>query len=124
MFARYRVVIMVAIAALSGCPSRPRVGVDEPTDGEKLPPAVPAKVEVQRVDPMDANDPSARSPLLDVMREENARWTDALKASGPPAYFLGYLITDRRTVVLEASDGGLVIEDDDSSRALDVDVRV
>ncbi len=123
MFAPRRVVVPLALVTLAGCPGGPKVGVDHP--GDALPPPIPAKVEVDRIDPMDANDPSARSPLLDIMREENTRWLSALSSDPKaPAYFIGYLITDRRSVVLEASDGGLVIQDDQTNRALDVEVRV
>lgn len=86
---------------------------------------VPATIKVERVDPMDGNDPSARSPVLDIMLEENQRWAKKLASvSAAPAYYLGYQLLDQRRVIIEADGGGVIDDRDESDRFLDVEVRV
>jgi predicted Zn-dependent protease len=88
-------------------------------------PPVPAEVKVLRVEPTAGNAPPARSPLLDYMVEENRRWAEALKADpDEPAHYVGYQISDKRIVSLEAEGGSVLQEEDLRERFLDVDVRV
>jgi predicted Zn-dependent protease len=87
-------------------------------------PQVPTKIETTTQDPVSGNDPSARSPLLDVMLSENQRWMRAFASQPEPAYYLGYQITDQRLVTLEAEGGAIVTDSDDTDRQLDVEVRV
>jgi TldD protein len=90
-----------------------------------LPPPVPAKVEVTSVPPETGHDPAARSKLIDLMVEENARWFRALKEARPaPAHFIGYTIHERRSVSIEAEAGVLLGDEDETHRVLDVEVRV
>lgn len=126
--------VLAALGLLvSGCP-RP-AAVDRPPqptlDSESSDPPVldlpevPARMELVRVAPSEGHTPSARSPLLDIMRKENQRWMEELsKQPQAPAYFLSYQIYDRRSVVLETEGGALVNDSDDTVRWLDVDVRV
>ena len=39
-------------------------------------------------------------------------------------YYIGYTVYDERRVILEASEGAMVSDNDNRSRELDVDVRV
>jgi TldD protein len=95
-------------------------------DGARaVPPAVPAKLELDSQPPMTGNDPSAKSKLIDLMASENARWFKALRTAQPaPAHFIGYQIHERRSVVMDAADGVLLADEDETQRALDVEVRV
>lgn len=120
--------LLLACVALAGCPKSPPVEVaDPPSDdsgNEPLPPAVPAEVETEIQEPREGHDPSARSPILDVMVEENKRWSEALAEQAKPAYYVAYEIVEVRRAVIEAEGGGLVTDQDQTSRALDVEVRV
>ena len=90
-----------------------------------LPPAVPAKLEVENLPPRSGHDPAAKSKLIDIMTAENKRWFAALKAAQPaPAHFIAYQIHERRSVTMDAVDGVLLADEDDTQRALDVEVRV
>jgi len=74
---------------------------------------------------MAGNDPAAKSKLIDLMTTENTRWFGALKNAQPaPAHFIGYQIHERRFVVMDAVDGVLLADEDETQRALDVEVRV
>ncbi|HTE56346.1 MAG TPA: metallopeptidase TldD-related protein [Kofleriaceae bacterium] len=86
---------------------------------------MPARLEVDALAPMAGNDPSAKSKLIDIMASENARWFKVLKAAQPaPAHFIGYQVHERRSVTMDAVDGVLLADEDDTQRALDVEVRV
>jgi TldD protein len=113
---------LAAAALAAGCGGGRGSG-----DGKSrpLPPAVPAKLEVQNLAPLTGNDPSAKSKLIDMMAAENARWFQQLKGAQPaPAHFISYHIHERRAVTIDAVDGVLLADEDDTQRALDVDVRV
>ncbi|HVK77550.1 MAG TPA: metallopeptidase TldD-related protein [Kofleriaceae bacterium] len=91
--------------------------------GEDLP-DVPAKIETTSVEPMTGDTPAARSPLLDVMAAENARWMKTLGGAPDPAYYLSYQIVEQRVVSLDAEGGALVNDSDETDRILDVEIRV
>ena len=124
---QWRLVVSTAVLlAVPGCPKPTPVEVVTPPGGDptQLPPAIPAEVKLVQVDPMDAHDPSARSPLLDIMAAENKRWMAKLKAQREPGYFVSYQIADRHQIAIEAEEGSLTVDADESGRALDVEVRV
>src|SRR5262245_49672574 len=64
------------------------------------------------------------APVLAALKEELDRTFAALgnRADGP--YFLGYQVTDIRSLSLRASFGALISTDEGRRRVLDVDVRV
>jgi TldD protein len=71
----------------------------------------------------DKGDPAV---LLDMMKAELERNFATLSSPelDPPAYFMGYTVTAIEELWLEAEDGTLLQDDQDRSRALDIDVRV
>ena len=87
-------------------------------------PNIPAKIDVTKSSPTDANAPDKRSPILDVMKAENQREMEALAKTNEPAYYLAYQLVEQRVVSLEAEGGAIVTDQDDVARNLDVDVRV
>jgi len=119
-----REALLLSAVFLAGCPrSTGRSGSDE--SGVPLPPPVPAKVEVTNVPPQAGHDPAAKSKLIGLMAEENARWFKVLKDARPaPAHFIGYTVHERRSVTIEAEAGVLLSDEDETHRVLDVEVRV
>ncbi len=122
--------IAAVLLLLSGCPKTSPSPVHTTPD---TPPAAQASdlpeiaVEVDAVvtDPQADHTPAAKSPLLDIMAAENARWMGTLtKLPKAPAYYLAYTIHDKQVFVLEAESGALTADIDQSRRALDVEVRV
>jgi predicted Zn-dependent protease len=87
-------------------------------------PAIPAKIAVTTSPPTDHNAPDKRSPVLDVLKAENARNIETLRKQPDPAYYLGYQLEEQRIVSLEAEGGALTVDNEDTQRNLDVDVRV
>ncbi|MCX5746997.1 MAG: TldD/PmbA family protein [Proteobacteria bacterium] len=87
-------------------------------------PAIPAKIVVTASAPTDNDVPGQRSPILDILKEENEREMAALRAKPDPAYYLAYQLVEQRVVSLEADGGALVTDSDDLQRNLDVEVRV
>ena len=87
-------------------------------------PAIAAKIDVTKSAPMDDSAPDKRSPVLDILKTENAREIEALKKQPTPAYYLGYQVEEQRIVNLEAEGGALTVDSEDTQRNLDVDVRV
>lgn len=88
-------------------------------------PNVPATVATERRAPTDGHDPSARSPMLDLMAAENARWIAELSRRDQlPAYYIAYQVADRKTISIAAEGGSLLNDDEDLGRELDVEVRV
>ncbi len=129
----------LAMAALLGCgparksestldPKPPLPEIDAGVIASSLvePDPIPTEITTTRRAPMDANAPSARSPLLDIMAEENRQWatTLAAKPEAERAYYIAYQIEDQRNVVIEADGGALITDSDETDRYLDVDVRV
>jgi TldD protein len=64
-----------------------------------------------------------RSPLLAAMQEELDRSFKVLNAQDPPAYYLGYTITDTQRVNVSGSNGALLSSDENRNRWLEVSVR-
>lgn len=64
-----------------------------------------------------------KSPLLATMRTELARSMKAFQAQDPPAYYIGYTITDTRRAEVSGSNGALLNSNEDRNRWLEVSVR-
>lgn len=86
--------------------------------------AIPAVIETTASKPGDDNAPDQRSPILDIMKDENQREMAALGKTSDPAYYLGFELVEQRIVSLDAEGGALVVDSDDTARNLDVEVRV
>jgi hypothetical protein len=122
-------ITVVAAAALAACgPGRKPVDIPDPI---KVPDTVkvdledvPTAVETTSVDPLADHSPGAKSPLLDIMLDENQRWMTELQTKDDPAYYLAYQISDTRVVSLEAEGGALISDSDETDRNLDVEIRV
>ncbi|MCG8420752.1 MAG: metallopeptidase TldD-related protein [Proteobacteria bacterium] len=123
--------LLGAALLLAACPKpdeidRPLPPLDR--EGEKkqsdLPPAIPAKLEVERVAPDADHKPSARSPIVDIMSSEIKRSMDVLSQQPIPVYYLSYQVYDNRRVVIETDGGALLTFTDDTERFLDTEVRV
>ncbi|HEX5059372.1 MAG TPA: metallopeptidase TldD-related protein, partial [Kofleriaceae bacterium] len=120
------------LAALAACPSGGGDGkvakpVPPPLPGNegKLDlPEIPAKIDITQSAPTEGNSPAARSPILDILKNENDREIGALKKASEPAYYLAYQLVEQRVVSLEAEGGALISDNDDTARNLDVEVRV
>ena len=63
-------------------------------------------------------------PILMAMNQELNRSMQNLKKAPVPPYFLSYQMTDNRTINVSASFGALVSTLDETTRVLDVDLRV
>jgi len=64
-----------------------------------------------------------RSPLLAAMQIELDRSVKVLSAQDPPAYYIGYTITDSQRVNVSGSNGALLSSDENRNRWLEVSVR-
>jgi TldD protein len=64
-----------------------------------------------------------RSPLLSVMQQELDRSLKTLSAQDPPAYFIGYTITDTQRAEVSGSNGALLSSSENRNRWLEVAVR-
>jgi TldD protein len=64
-----------------------------------------------------------RSPLLAAMQKELDRSIKAFGAQNPPAYFIGYTITDSQRANVSGSNGALLTSTEDRNRWLEVAVR-
>ena len=120
----------LCVAVLAACPGKGS-GKGDTTPNPPVPkievelPAIPATINVTRSEPMEGHSPSHRSPLLDVMKEENEREIAVLrKLEKDPAYYLAYQLVEQRVVSMEAEGGALIGDSDDTARNLDVEVRV
>jgi predicted Zn-dependent protease len=71
--------------------------------------------------PPDA--PAKRSPVLAAMQAELERSIKALKAQEPPAYFVGYTVTDTQRSDVSGSNGALLTSTEGRNRWLEVSVR-
>ncbi len=63
------------------------------------------------------------SPLLGAMRAELDRSMTTLGALDPPAYYIGYTLTDSQRATVSGSNGALLQSDENRSRWLEVSVR-
>ena len=75
----------------------------------------------QGAPPPDAQ--AKRSPLLAALQAELERSMKALSAQDPPAYYLGYTVTDTQRVDVSGSNGALLNSSENRSRWLEVAVR-
>ena len=87
-------------------------------------PDIPAKIDITTSQPMEGNQPAKRSPVLDELKSEADREMAALGKQAEPAYYLAYQVVEQRVVSLEAEGGAIITDQDETSRNLDVDVRV
>jgi TldD protein len=79
---------------------------------------------VSEAAPPDAPSPVVkRSPLLAAMQAELERSVKTFGAQNPPAYYIGYTITDSRRVNVSGSNGALLSSSEDRNRWLEVAVR-
>ena len=63
------------------------------------------------------------SPLIPTMKAELDRSLKALSAQDPPAYFIGYTLTDTQRATVSGSNGALLSSDEGRNRWLEVTVR-
>jgi predicted Zn-dependent protease len=70
-----------------------------------------------------ANAQAKRSPLLGIMQSEMDRSFKVLNAQDPPAYFIGYTITDTQRAEVSGSNGALLSSAENRNRWLEVSVR-
>jgi TldD protein len=71
--------------------------------------------------PPDAQ--AKRSPLLAAMQAELDRSVKTLGAQDPPAYYIGYTITDTQRTEISGSNGALLNSNENHNRWLEVSVR-
>src|ERR1700726_4030241 len=71
--------------------------------------------------PPDAT--AKRSPVLAALQVEMERSFKALKAQDPPAYFVGYTVTDTQRADVSGSNGALLTSTEGRNRWLEVSVR-
>jgi len=64
-----------------------------------------------------------RSPLLAALQAELDRSMKALRAQDPPAYYLGYTVTDTQRAEVSGSNGALLSSSEQRNRWLEVSVR-
>ncbi len=76
---------------------------------------------VQAAPPPDT--PAKRSPVLAAMQTELERSVKVLGALDPPAYYIGYTITDTQRAEVSGSNGALLSSRENRNRWLEVAVR-
>jgi TldD protein len=81
----------------------------------------PVSVRVAQAAPPDT--PAKRSPLLAAMQAELDRSFKTLGAQDPPAYYMGYTITDTQRAEVSGSNGALLNSNENRNRWLEVSVR-
>jgi TldD protein len=82
---------------------------------------VPATLQLAQAAPPDTQ--AKRSPLLAALRAELDRSMKTLGTLDPPAYFLGYTVTDSQRINVSGSNGALLSSDEARNRWLEVSVR-
>jgi len=65
-----------------------------------------------------------QSKLIQIVKPELQRYMDSLKTQPIPPYFISYYITDNRNTTISSVNGVLDNQIIDSSRSLDIQVRV
>jgi hypothetical protein len=68
--------------------------------------------------------PAAVDPVIAAMRQELDRSMQNLKKGSVPPYFLSYELTDNRAINISAAFGALISDTDQTTRVLDLDLRV
>src|SRR5271170_1841514 len=63
------------------------------------------------------------SPLIPTMKAELDRSLKALSTQDPPAYFIGYTLTDTQRATVSGSNGALLSSEEGRNRWLEVSVR-
>ena len=81
----------------------------------------PLTARVALAGPPDAQ--AKRSPLLAAMQTELDRSVKTLGAQNPPAYYIGYTITDTQRADVSGSNGALLSSSENRNRWLEVSVR-
>src|SRR6202011_150498 len=81
----------------------------------------PLATHVALAGPPDAQ--AKRSPLLATMQTELDRSVKTLGAQNPPAYYIGYTITDTQRAEVSGSNGALLSSNENRNRWLEVSVR-
>lgn len=81
----------------------------------------PATLQQAQAAPPDTQ--AKRSPLLAALQAELERSMKTLGTLDPPAYFLGYTVTDSQRVNVSGSNGALLSSDEARNRWLEVSVR-
>jgi TldD protein len=81
----------------------------------------PMNARVAQAAPPDT--PAKPSPLLAAMQAELERSVKALGALDPPAYYIGYTITDTQRAEVSGSNGALLSSNENRNRWLEVSVR-
>jgi len=81
----------------------------------------PAKAQMTKAAPPDIQ--AKRSPLLAALQAELERSLKTLGTLDPPAYFIGYTVTDTQRVNVSGSNGALLNSDEGRNRWLEVSVR-
>jgi predicted Zn-dependent protease len=81
----------------------------------------PLNARVAQAAPPDT--PAKPSPLLAAMQAELERSVKALGALDPPAYYIGYTITDTQRAEVSGSNGALLSSSENRNRWLEVSVR-
>jgi predicted Zn-dependent protease len=76
-----------------------------------------------QVEAMPPDAQAKRSPLLAVMQAELDRSFKTLNAQDPPAYYVGYTITDTQRADVSGSNGALLSSSENRNRWLEVSVR-
>jgi len=81
----------------------------------------PAKAQMTKAAPPDVQ--AKRSPVLAALQAELERSLKTLGTLDPPAYFIGYTVTDTQRVNVSGSNGALLNSDEGRNRWLEVAVR-
>lgn len=82
---------------------------------------LPAAAISARAFPADGQ--AAKSPLLTALQEEMNRSMQAFSHQDPPAYYMGYTITDTQRAEVSGSNGALLNSNEVRNRWLEVSVR-
>src|ERR1041385_7640155 len=107
----------LALLVLAACPAHvPDKRPTNPVPPPPLPgneakadlPEIPAKIDITTSSPTDGNMPDKRSPILDILKDENTREMALLTKQHDPAYYLAYQLVEQRIVNLEAEGGALI----------------
>ena len=81
----------------------------------------PASLQLAHAAPPEAR--AKRSPLLAALQAELDRSMKTLGTLDPPAYYLGYTVTDTQRINVSGSNGALLSSDHARNRWLEVSVR-